>query len=123
MAASVSELYGELWGKSVPGFDEDVDRSLNPRGADCLYEMFARCGVGPAPLVLGAGSRDAGHAIALAKRLGCRCIAIDPVPLHMQSMQKAIAEAALGDQVTAQQAAMEALPFADGSVDAIWCRD
>jgi hypothetical protein len=95
MAASVGELYGELWGKSVPGFDEDLKRSLDPRSADCLYDMLGRCGIGPAHLVLDAGSRDAGHAIELARRFGCRCVAIDPVPLHMQSMQQALAEAAL----------------------------
>ena len=73
--------------------------------------------------MLDVGSRDAGHALELARRFGCRCVAIDPVALHRQQMSRTIAEAGLESQVTAVQAAIEALPFADASVDAIWCRD
>jgi SAM-dependent methyltransferase len=123
MSTSIEQLYGELWGKSVPGFDDEMGKSLSPRDSDGLYDLFAPCGVGPEHLILDVGSRDAGHAIALAKRFGCRCVAVDPVPLHMPLMQKAIAEADLGDRVTAEQAAIEALPSADATVDAIWCRD
>jgi SAM-dependent methyltransferase len=123
MAHSIYELYGELWGQAIPGFSEDMERSLEPRGADGLYDAFAACDVGPDDLVLDAGSRDAGHAIELAKRFGCRCVAVDAVPLHLGLMRKTIAEAGMGDRVTAGLAALEALPFAAGSFDAIWCRD
>jgi sarcosine/dimethylglycine N-methyltransferase len=123
LASSIDELYGDLWGRSASGLSEDVGRSLSPRSADWLYEAFAGCGVGPEDMVLDAGSRDAGHAIELAKRFGCRCVALDPVSLHREYMQKAIAEADLSDRVTAVQGDIGALPFTDASVDAIWCRD
>ena len=123
MASSIYELYGDLWGTSTPGLSEDVGKSLKPRSADWLYRAFAQCGVSPNDLVLDVGSRDAGHAIELAKRFGCRCVAIDPVPLHREYMRKAIEAADLEGRVTAVQAAIEALPFAQASVDAIWCRD
>jgi SAM-dependent methyltransferase len=123
VAASVRELYGDLWGKSVAGFMEAVRQSLNPRGANSLYDLFARCEVAPCQLVLDIGSRDAGHAVELSRRFDCRCLALDPVPLHREYMQKAIAEAGLGDRVTAALAAIEALPLPDARVDAIWCRD
>ena len=74
MATSVQELYGELWGKSVPEFDAAVQKSLRPRRADSLYDAFARCGVAPGQQVLDIGSRDAGHAIELAKRSGYTAI-------------------------------------------------
>jgi ubiquinone/menaquinone biosynthesis C-methylase UbiE len=123
LASSIDQLYGDLWGRSASRLSEDVGRSLSPRSADCLYDAFARCGVGPEHVVLDAGSRDAGHAIELAKRFGCRSVALDPVSLHREYMKKAIAEADLGDRVTATQGAIEALPFKDASMDAIWCRD
>src|SRR5437867_3921288 len=123
MASSIYELYGDLWGKSPPGLSEDVGRNLNPRSADSLYDAFAECGVRRGDVVLDVGSRDAGHAIELAKRFGCRCVAVDPVSLHREQMSRAIAEAGLGDQVMAVQAAIEALPFANESADAVWCRD
>jgi ubiquinone/menaquinone biosynthesis C-methylase UbiE len=123
VAASIYELYGEIWGEGAPGFEEELGRSLEPRSHDCLYELFGRCGIPSDGLVLDAGSRDAGHAVELAKRFGCRCLAIDPVPRHQEWMSKSIAEAALGDRVTAALAAIEALPCGDASIDAIWCRD
>jgi ubiquinone/menaquinone biosynthesis C-methylase UbiE len=123
MPLSIDELYGELWGKSPPGLAADVRRSLHPRSADSLYDAFAACEVRPGDLVLDLGSRDAGHAIELAKRFGCRCVAIDPVALHREQMRKAIDAAGAGSQVTAMQAAIEALPFAGESADALWCRD
>ena len=51
--------------------------------------------------MLDVGSRDAGHALELAKRFGCRCVAIDPVTLHRQQMRQTIDGTGLGDQVTA----------------------
>jgi len=70
MASSIYELYGDLWGTGTPGLSEDVGKSLKPRSADWLYRAFAQCGVSPNHLVLDVGSRDAGHAIELAKRFG-----------------------------------------------------
>ena len=53
------------------------------------------------------GARNGKHTLELARRYGVRAIGIDPVPQH--------------PEVLAGKA--EELPFADGEVDWIWCRD
>lgn len=123
MARSIDELYGELWGKHVPGFSEDLEKSANPRETDPMFEWFRQSGLGPDHLVLDVGSRDAHHAVELTQQYGCRFVALDPIPLHQGYMHKTISEAGVEDRVTTCLAAIEALPFDAASVDAIWCHD
>ena len=72
-------LYNEIWNSS--GAPEAQSRqSLNPRGADMLYELFAGFGPTAQSVVLDVGCRDARHAIELARRFGCRVLGIDRDP-------------------------------------------
>ncbi len=59
MTTSVAELYGEIWGRDDLDFEARIGRSLDPRGPDVLFDLFARLGVGPDDTVLNVGSRDA----------------------------------------------------------------
>src|SRR5438067_2957883 len=83
MATTVYELYQDLWGQGRPGFDERIETSLSPRDPDCLDEMFFNLGVGPNDTLLDIGCRDALHSVEFVQRCGCRSVAIDPIPLHM----------------------------------------
>ena len=115
-------LYNDIW-SSTSALEERCKVSLNPRGADMLYELFASFGPTAQSEVIDIGCRDASYAIELANRFGCRVLGIDPAPIHIERARKKIAEAGLADRVRAELAGIEALPVADGSLDMIWCRD
>jgi sarcosine/dimethylglycine N-methyltransferase len=120
---SSNQLYGEIWAEESSDLDAEVGRSLAPRSTTMLYDEFARLGVGPDDLVLDAGSRDAVHTIELVRRLRCRAIALDPVPLHVDRARERVAAAGLDDHVEVVQGAIEALPLESASIDFVWCRD
>ncbi|HXH97531.1 MAG TPA: class I SAM-dependent methyltransferase [Gaiellaceae bacterium] len=120
---SSDELYGELWADESSALDVELDRSLEPRGTMMLYDELARLGVGAESVVLDAGARDAAHAVEIVRRLGCRVIAVDPVPLHVERARERVAEAELDGLIDVVQAGIESLPLADSSIDAVWCRD
>ena len=112
---SVQKLYGEYWaGDSALGAE-----SLNPRGTDWLFTLFAELGPRPGQLLVDVGARDASHAIRLVREHGLRAIALDPVPLHVERAR----EAARGLDLQVVQAAIEDMPIDDGVADWIWCRD
>ena len=118
---TVQELY-ELWaGDSELG--DALNRSLEPRGLDFLFDAFAALGPRAGELVVDVGARDARHTIRLAQEHGLRAVALDPVPLHCELAREAVAEAGLDGEVEVVEGAIESLPFADASVDWIWCRD
>jgi SAM-dependent methyltransferase len=123
LKVSSQELYEELWAEGPSALKVELGTSLEPRATTILYEEFARLGVGLENLVLDAGARDAVHAIELVRRLGCRAIAVDPVPLHVDRARERVAAAGLEDRVEVVQAGIESLPFEDGSIDYVWCRD
>ncbi|HET9016962.1 MAG TPA: methyltransferase domain-containing protein [Thermomicrobiaceae bacterium] len=120
---SVQQLYGEIWVEDDPAFEAAIHTSLNPRHADVLYDFFAGFGVGPGDLVLDVGARDARYAVELARRFGCRAVAIDPVAAHLDRARALVAEAGMAGRVVPVGAAIEALPLRDGAVDAVWSRD
>jgi len=116
---TVHELY-ELWAAESELQDE-LKRSLAPRGRDWLFELFAALGPQPGQLVVDVGARDARHAIRLVQEHGVRAVAVDPLPLHVELAREAVAEA--GVDVEVIEATIEALPLDDASVAWIWCRD
>lgn len=119
--ASVRELY-ELWAGESELKDE-VQRSLEPRGTEWLFEVFASLGPRSGQLVVDVGARDAGHTIRLVREHGLRAVALDPLPLHVERARAAVAEAEVEDRVEVAEGAIESLPLGDASADWIWCRD
>src|SRR5205085_10187239 len=121
LVATVQELY-ELWAAESK-LRAELKESLGPRGRDWLFEVFAELGPVEGQLVVDAGARDARHAIRLVREHRLRAVALDPVPLHCELARKAIAEAELTSEIEVVEAPIESMPFADASVDWIWCRD
>jgi SAM-dependent methyltransferase len=119
---SVQELYGELWADDNP-LDLELEGSLEPRGTEWLFEAFAQLGPQPEQLVVDVGARDAVHTIRLVREHGLRAVALDPVALHVERAQQAVAEAGLTSKVEVVEAGIEAMPVADAAADWIWCRD
>jgi SAM-dependent methyltransferase len=121
LTTSVQKLY-EVWAADSELRDA-LGQTLDPRGADWLFDVFAALGPRRGDLVLDAGARDAKHTIRLAHEHGVRAVALDPVPLHCELARERIGEAGLTEQIDVVQGALEELPFDDGSFDWIWCRD
>jgi SAM-dependent methyltransferase len=65
------------------------------------------CGTGAASLVL-------------AQELDAQVAAVDLLPAFLDKLDSAARAMGLGHRITTHAAAMEALPFADASLDAIW---
>ena len=118
---TVQELY-ELWaGESE--LKAELQRSLEPRGTEWLFEAFAALGPKPGQLVVDVGARDARHAIRLVRDHGLRAVALDPLPSHVELARAAVAEAGLEREIEVVEGAIESLPLGDASADWIWCRD
>jgi SAM-dependent methyltransferase len=119
--ATVQELY-ELWAGDSE-LQAELKRSLEPRGRDWLFEVFAELGPQPGQLVVDAGSRDARHAIRLVRDHGLRALALDPLSVHVELARAAVAEAGLENEIEIVEAPIEEMPLEDASADWIWCRD
>jgi SAM-dependent methyltransferase len=116
---SVGELY-DLWAGDSE-LRTALQQTLEPRGTDWLFELFADLGPREGETLVDVGCRDARHAIRLVQEHGLLAVAVDPVPLHVELARRAVADA--GVDVEVLEGAIEALPLADGSADWIWCRD
>jgi ubiquinone/menaquinone biosynthesis C-methylase UbiE len=119
---TVEELYGELWAEDE-AFEAELDRSLEPRPAESLYDAFAALGVQDSDIVLDVGCRHGIHSVELARRFGCEVVASDVIPRHLEKARERIAKEGLEDQIRVVEAPIESLPLDDGAVDHIWCRD
>jgi SAM-dependent methyltransferase len=117
----VQKLY-EVWAGDSE-LRAALGQSLDPRGTDWLFEVFAGLGAQPGDLVLDAGARDAVHALRLVREHGVRAVALDRLKLHCELARERIAEAGLTDRIDVVEGAIEELPFDDASFDWIWCRD
>ncbi len=119
---SVQELYGELWAGEKT-LDLELQHSLDPRGTDSLFAVFAELGPRAGQLVVDVGARDATHTIRLVRDHGLRAVALDPVPHHVELSRRAVAAAGLEEEIAIIEAGLEAMPLADQVADWIWCRD
>jgi SAM-dependent methyltransferase len=121
LTTPVQKLY-EVWAGDSE-LREALAQSLEPRGTDWLFEVFAGLGPQAGDLVLDAGARDAVHAIRLVREHDVRAVALDPLPLHCALARERVGDAGLKDEIDVVEGALEGLPFEDASFDWIWCRD
>jgi ubiquinone/menaquinone biosynthesis C-methylase UbiE len=120
---TVEELYGDFWGEDEGGLEAELERSLDPRPMESLYDTFGALGVDERDVVLDIGCRDAKHSVELVRRFGCRVVAADPIAWHLEKARERVAAERLDEHVTVLEAAIESLPLDDASFDLIWCRD
>jgi SAM-dependent methyltransferase len=116
---SVEQLY-DVWSRDSE-LRETLRQTLDPRGTDWLFDVFASLGPRAGEVLVDVGCRDAKHSIRLAREHGLHGYAVDPVPLHVERARAEV-EAA-GVDLKVLEGRIEALPLDDASVDWIWCRD
>ncbi len=119
---TVEEMYGP---PSLP--EEEIqaalDRSLEPRSADSLYDVVGNLGIGLDDVVLDIGGRDGRHAFELAGRLGCRVIVVDLVEANLETGQKSAADHEFGSLVDFRKGTIEQISVEDSSIDLVFSRD
>lgn len=123
--SSVHKLYGEIWATTDPAFDAEIATSRDPRSPELLFDYAGDLGLDGGSRALDIGSRDAIHAIELARRFGCRVVAADPVAFHTQLATQRLADERedIRALVELSDAAIEQMPFDDASFDLVWARD
>ena len=101
-----------------------VDRSLNPRSPDLLFDKLGTLlsGAGE-PRVLDAGCRDATHACDIAERFGALVRGIDLVESNVELARSNIAGRGLSERVSVARGDIQSLGFEDDAFDVVWCRD
>ena len=101
-----------------------VDRSLNPRSPDVLYDKLGALlyGVDEAR-VLDAGCRDATHMCGIADRFDALVWGIDLVESNVELARKNIADSGLSERVSVARGDIQSLTFEDEAFDVVWCRD
>ena len=120
-SVSVEQLY-EVWAGDGE-LRAKVRRSLEPRGTEWLFELFASLGPRAGELLVDVGCGDARHAIRLVREHGLRAVALDALPLQVERARAEVAAAGLAAELTVVEGAVEELPLDDASTDWIWCRD
>ena len=116
----MAELYaGDGW--PADG-DKLLRRSLAPRSPEMLLEAPDWLGLGTGQLVLDAGCRDGRYARELTQRYDCRVVGVDLV-LNGRPKGGAFDATAGVGRVALVQGDIQALPFASGAFDLVWCRD
>jgi len=112
-----------IYGPTTWDVYERLDRSLDPRGPDMLYDLAASY-ISSRDVVLDAGCRDAAHLIELARRhptiIG---VGVEPVAIHVERAVAAVRDAGLQDRLTIHRGVIHDLPVAPATIDFVWCRD
>ncbi len=119
---TVEQMYGPQL-RTDDEIDAALDRSLDPVASTSLYDTVAELGVGPSSTVLDIGARDGRHGLALAGRLGCRVIGVEPVAANREDGAARIQDHPSGPLVELRPGVIEAIPVDDRSVDIVFGRD
>ena len=115
MAVTARELFAPLG----PTYDRYA--SLLSFGQDPRWRRFlvSRVEAGAGERVLDVATGTAAVAIELARTYGCSVVGLDQSPEMLAEGRARVARAGLGDRIELVEGRAEALPFKDGSFDAL----
>lgn len=119
---TVQEMYAGTQ-ENYDAFLAELDKSINPRPPDILYDKFAKLNPTAASMVLDAGCRHAVQACELHRRFGCQVKGIDLVVDNIREAHQTIAKNKFEQSVAVFQGDLHHLPFEDDMFDLVWCRD
>jgi ubiquinone/menaquinone biosynthesis C-methylase UbiE len=115
---SLDQAYGEF-PQIEDEFSADLDKSLNPRGPDVLYNLVAERNLPADAAALDVGCGEGVHSLILARRFGFAVTGIDPVTRHVEAARAA----ATGERAVFLRGTAEQIPAGHAAFDLIWCRD
>jgi SAM-dependent methyltransferase len=119
----LEETY-DAFGQVEEAFRAALDESLGPRGPDVLYDVVGGLGLPTGSVAVDVGCGDGRHSFRLAERFGFTVTGLDPVPRQIERAQAELRrDPRIEGLVRFELGSAEALPFEDGAVDLVWCRD
>lgn len=122
-AQEMEALYKDLWSAHSGGLYALLDRSLDPRSADLMLDMVEDFGVGPGDKVLDIGCGLGIHSLGLARRFGCRVVALDSAISNLKGARDRAVKESTGADISFVQGAIRRLPYPTAGADFLWCRD
>jgi ubiquinone/menaquinone biosynthesis C-methylase UbiE len=117
---TVEEMYG-AW--DYEAAVEALERSLNPRSAQTIFDTVQSLGIGADDTVLDIGGRDGFHGLGMAGRFGCRVMSVDPVPANIADGLRRVSEHEYGDHVDIVLGEIEDIPAENDHFDLVFSRD
>lgn len=104
----------------------EVQRGLPRQGPGCdesTLRALSLCsgGLPPDARLLDVGCGPGMQTVALARAIGGRITAVDLLPEYLAELRTRAARAGVGSRIAALVGDMQALPFAAGSFDLVWC--
>jgi SAM-dependent methyltransferase len=108
----------DLFPRLEEAFHASLDESLQPRGPEVLYDVVRDFNLASGSRGVDVGCGEGAHTVRLAERFDLELTGIDPVPRHIE-----LARAQQSDHIRFELGSAESLPFEDGSLDLVWCRD
>ncbi len=124
---TVDEVYGSALAR-YEEFEQELDRSLSPRGFELLFDLVTDLHLPPGSVALDVGCRRAFHCIELSRRYGFTVHGIDPVRRHLDGANRALHDLAATEpnvaaRIRVSGGVAEHLPETADTVDLVWCRD
>jgi ubiquinone/menaquinone biosynthesis C-methylase UbiE len=124
---SLDESY-DAYERIEEEFQAELDKSLDPRGQEMLYDMVRDLRLSEGTAILDLGCGDGRHSLKLALEFGFAVTGIDPVRHHIDVANERLAEAGkqepeLCERVRFEVGWAESLPLTDQSVSLIWSTD
>jgi arsenite methyltransferase len=95
--------------------------SFHPGGTDLTLELCSLLKLRSESLVLDVASGKGTSAFAIAERFGCRVVGVDLSQANVEESNAEAVKRGLQERVSFRLADAEALPFAEGSFDAVLC--
>lgn len=104
-------------------FHRALDRTLDPRGPDSLFDIVAALDLPSGASVVDVGCGRGDHALELARRFEFDVIGVDPAPRHDDVDRQLRDQPLERGSVEFFVGTAEALPLADASQDLVFCRE
>lgn len=117
------EIYRTLWGDNVHLGTWEAGDSLQDAMARTNEVMAERAGIPADAEVLDVGCGYGATALYLATHCGCRVTGINISNKELDLARQRAREAELTDRVSFEYGDFHAIPFPDGSFDAVWSQE
>src|SRR5687768_17586981 len=121
---ALASFYRVLWPEHEDTRLALFERDLAGRAVDeAFYDLASKAGVDRRSVVLDVGCGKGRQACAIAKKLGCRVVAVDPLEHCLRQARERARRDGVAELVDFRQGDLQQLPVADEEVDLVWCLD